>query len=94
MTFVMLMTIVGFILSFFTTDQHFYSPHGILGLIVFLSMFLQPILSIFAILIPHTIDIKNPAKSWTTIYRCSYAKPLFVVVRKKKRKKKFKINFY
>eukprot|EP01080_Neovahlkampfia_damariscottae_P000142 gene142-4388_t len=72
MSFVMLMTIVGFILSFFTTDQHFYSPHGIIGLIVFLSMFLQPLFSVFAILIPASLNVQ-------VFSRYFYFKPVFVI---------------
>jgi hypothetical protein len=72
MTLVMLLTICGFILSFFTTDQHFYSPHGAIGIVVFVMMFLQPILSVFAIVIPAKWNIQ-------LFSRYFYFKPVFVV---------------
>lgn len=50
MTISIILTLIGFILSILSTNAHFSTTHGILGLIVFIIMFVQPVFGILSIL--------------------------------------------
>lgn len=64
---VIFFTIGGFVLSIFSTYAHFSTTHGILGLIVFIGMFLQPFFGIL-VLIPMKNYIKWIVKQVNIIY--------------------------